>query len=90
MSSPPEPFLMSQTIRLLGRAALSPFRLNKLELALSSVLPGAAIAAEYWHFVSVTRDLNDAEMRRLERLLTYGPKGEAAAERRVMFGSNRN
>ncbi|MDB5903069.1 MAG: phosphoribosylformylglycinamidine synthase, partial [Betaproteobacteria bacterium] len=76
---------MSQLIRLRGRAALSTFRLEKLHLALSPDLPGVRVAAEYWHFAFASRPLDAAEMQRLERLLTYGPKSEAPAERGTLF-----
>ena len=64
---------MPQLIRLLGRSALSAFRLQKLLHAVSDSLPGIRIEAEYWHFVQVARVLSDAEHRQLERILVYGP-----------------
>jgi phosphoribosylformylglycinamidine synthase len=76
---------MSQLIRLRGRAALSSFRLKKLHLALSPGLPDVRVAAEYWHFAYASRALDAAEMQRLERLLTYGPKSEPPAERGTLF-----
>src|SRR5829696_4187399 len=76
---------MSQLITLRGRAALSSFRLQKLNNALSPTLPHARIAAEYWHFATVARALDPAEMKRLERLLTYGPKSSAPDERGTLF-----
>src|SRR4051794_34319994 len=76
---------MQQLIRLRGRAALSPFRLNKLQLALTASIPGARVSAEFWHFVSVTRELHAHELKRLEELLTYGPRGAPAAERGELF-----
>jgi phosphoribosylformylglycinamidine synthase len=71
---------MSQLIRLRGRAALSSFRLKKLHLALAPTLPGFRLAAEYWHFANVTRALDQAELARLERLLTYGPAAPPPSE----------
>src|SRR5688572_21375873 len=71
---------MSQLIRLRGRSALSPFRLAKLLAALEQVLPGARVDAEFWHFTAAQRPLDAGEMARLERLLTYGPKSDAADE----------
>jgi phosphoribosylformylglycinamidine synthase len=76
---------MSQLIRLRGRAALSTFRLEKLHLALSPDLADVRVAAEYWHFAFASRALDAAEMQRLERLLTYGPKSEPPAERGTLF-----
>ena len=76
---------MSQLIRLRGRSALSSFRLNKLHLALSSTLPDVRVVAELWHFASLRRALSEAELHRLERLLTYGPKSDALAERGTLL-----
>jgi phosphoribosylformylglycinamidine synthase len=76
---------MSQLIPLRGRAALSTFRLEKLHLALASDLPDVRVAAEYWHFANASRPLDSVEMQRLERLLTYGPKSQAPAERGTLF-----
>src|SRR5688500_6986100 len=76
---------MSQIIRLRGRAALSSFRLQKLKNALSPTLPRARIAAEFWHFATVTGALDAAETKRLGCLLTYGPKAAAPDERGTLF-----
>ena len=76
---------MSQIIRLRGRAALSPFRLQKLLLAVSQTVPGLSIDSEFWHFASVTRVLTRDELQRLERLLEYGPKRKPAVERGTLF-----
>ena len=76
---------MSQLLRLRGRSALSPFRLQKLLDALAPVAPGLAIAADYWHFVQASRALDPAETARLERLLSYGPRSGAASERGDML-----
>lgn len=76
---------MSQLIRLRGRAALSPFRLDKLHAALSPVFPGARVSAEFWHFVNAKRALVQEEMLRLERLLTYGPATPPAPEAGTLF-----
>ena len=67
---------MSHLLTLRGRLALSPFRVKKLEAALAAAHPGhpvTGIAATFWHFVEVRRELNAAEQAMLERLLTYGP-----------------
>src|SRR5205814_8039389 len=76
---------MSQIIRLRGRAALSPFRLNKLHLALSQLLPGLSVDSEFWHFASASRALSAEELQKLERLLTYGPRRDPAVERGTLF-----
>jgi phosphoribosylformylglycinamidine synthase len=39
------------------------------------------VHAEYWHFVELERALSDAEARRLDRVLAYGPAGAAGATR---------
>ena len=65
---------MSQILRLRGSNALSAFRSSRLLGSLrSSVSRIAAVHAEYWHFVELERALSDAEARRLDRILTYGP-----------------
>jgi phosphoribosylformylglycinamidine synthase len=72
---------MPQLLRLRGRNALSEFRLSKLNQALQPApLKLAGISAEFWHFVSVTRDLSSAENAILERILTYGPASSEASE----------
>ncbi|MGZ5125158.1 MAG: phosphoribosylformylglycinamidine synthase [Burkholderiales bacterium] len=76
---------MPQLIRLRGRAALSSFRLNKLHLAFSDVLPDVRLTAEFWHFARAQRVLARDELQRLERLLTYGPKSELAHERGTLL-----
>jgi phosphoribosylformylglycinamidine synthase len=76
---------MPQLIRLRGRAALSPFRLQKLLAAVPRDSPPITIAAEFWHFVSTTRSLTAEERARLERLLTYGPRTPAVPEQGTLF-----
>src|SRR5438105_8653194 len=76
---------MSQLIRLRGRAALSSFRLNKLHLAFSDVLPDVQLTTEFWHFAHAQRALVRDELQHLERLLTYGPKSEPAEERGTLL-----
>ena len=67
---------MASILQLRGRSALSPFRLQRLQHAVSAH-GTAALAAEYWHFVETARPLSAAEHARLERLLTYGPRQPA-------------
>jgi len=65
---------MSQILKLRGRSALSPFRLDKLKRSLAKVVPSiTAIHAEFWHFAALSRPLTAEERQRLGRLLTYGP-----------------
>jgi phosphoribosylformylglycinamidine synthase len=77
---------MSQIIQLRGRNALSPFRLDKLKQALAKAVPSVnAVHAEYWHFAAVSRPLAGDERRQLERILSYGPAGEAGDQRGDLF-----
>ena len=60
-------------LRLRGGSALSPFRLEKLTVALKTAAPQVShIYAEYWHFCAVERDLRPDESAILAKLLTYG------------------
>jgi len=73
---------MSQTLRLRGRSALSAFRSSRLLGSLRSAVPRVTgVHAEYWHFVELERALSDADARRLDRLLAYGPASLAGAAR---------
>ncbi|MCI3952719.1 MAG: phosphoribosylformylglycinamidine synthase, partial [Burkholderiales bacterium] len=64
---------MSQLIRLRGRSAHSALRLQKLLHQVATAVPGIDFDAEYWHFVTLRRELSRSERERLERVLTYGP-----------------
>jgi phosphoribosylformylglycinamidine synthase len=65
-------------LRLRGSTALSAFRRAKLDTALHALHPSLAVAAsEFWHFVELEREPDDAERALLDRLLRYG---EAAGE----------
>ncbi len=67
-------------LRLAGGAALSGFRLDKLNASLREARPGLAVrATQHWHFVEAERDPSPAERATLERLLTYGPDLPAPA-----------
>src|SRR5512134_2086741 len=73
---------MSQILRLRGGNALSAFRSSRLVSSLrSSVSRVTAAHAEYRHFVELARALSDAEARRLDRILAYGPAEAPAAAR---------
>jgi phosphoribosylformylglycinamidine synthase len=61
-------------LKLPGGAALSVFRLDKLNRLLD--IAGAqrpVVSTRHWHFVEVTRAPDDRESAILGRLLTYGP-----------------
>ncbi|MDB5812167.1 MAG: phosphoribosylformylglycinamidine synthase [Betaproteobacteria bacterium] len=74
-------FTMSRTLSLRGRNALSGFRTRKLTAALQQArLNLSSISAEYWHFVSITRELTGDERAILERILAYGPAAQAIPE----------
>ena len=52
-------------LRIAGGAALSAFRLDKLNARVRAVQPGARVlSARFWHFVEVTRRSNRARRRR--------------------------
>ncbi|MBI4194584.1 MAG: phosphoribosylformylglycinamidine synthase [Betaproteobacteria bacterium] len=76
---------MSQLIRLRGRRALSAFRVHKLLQSAAAVIPGVRFHSEFWHFVKTTRALSEAESRRLERILTYGPVSAGEPARGVLL-----
>ena len=66
-------------LKIAGGAALSAFRLAKLNAGVRAVRPGARVlAARFWHFVEVTRALDPREASTLEALLTYGAPAAAA------------
>lgn len=68
---------MPQIIQIPGSAALSTFRLNKLKTALAGTsLADITITTRYWHFVELSQHLNASEQNVLQKILTYGPKGE--------------
>ncbi|PNH94211.1 phosphoribosylformylglycinamidine synthase [Vibrio diazotrophicus] len=59
---------------LRGSPALSEFRVNKLlETCREQNLPVTGIYAEFMHFADLKVDLDDSEIEKLEKLLTYGP-----------------
>ena len=79
---------MPSLLTLRGRRALSPFRVDKLKSAFAAARSGRSvgdIAATYWHFVELERDLTPAERTTLERILTYGPRDEDVAEHGAFF-----
>jgi phosphoribosylformylglycinamidine synthase len=77
---------MPDLLTLRGRNALSDFRHKKLSQPLQKTVPAvSAIAAEYWHFVSLKARLNAPERDVLERILSYGPASADIAERGDML-----
>ena len=67
---------------LLGAPALSQFRLEKLLLSLKSREPRVvAVSARLIHFVDAFRPLDESQLEVLGKLLTYGPRPHAQAER---------
>ena len=62
-------------LRLRGSAALSPFRLDKILVALKAAAPRIShLYAEFWHFAWSEGDLTPAQQGILQKILTYGPK----------------
>ncbi len=65
-------------LKLAGGAALSGFRLDKLNRSIHAVEAGTSVhSAQFWHFVEVTREPEARERDVLGRLLTYGPPAPA-------------
>ena len=59
---------------LRGASALSEFRLNKLLTTSNELNLGVTnIYAEFVHFADLTAPLNDTDLTKLNKLLTYGP-----------------
>ena len=64
---------MSTILKLRGPAALSAFRLDKLNAQLARVHPSLRVLrAEYWHFVELEHALSPDAIQILHRLLDYG------------------
>jgi phosphoribosylformylglycinamidine synthase len=71
---------MSNLIVVRGSAALSPFRLSRLRTRLAAADPAVTgVQARWVHFVDAARALTAPEQARLESLLRYGPREEAAS-----------
>jgi phosphoribosylformylglycinamidine synthase len=61
-----------------GSNALSSFRAQRLLSALQVLHPAvSSVSARYYHFVDTTTDLSEAELVRLQALLTYGEPAAA-------------
>jgi phosphoribosylformylglycinamidine synthase len=64
-----------------GSAALSDFRLQKLQQTLQEIDPLLVLkTSQYTHFVEVFSALTDAELTILEQLLEYGGKGRTSID----------
>src|SRR3989344_8752567 len=62
-------------LSLRGSAALSPFRLDKILVALKSTAPRIThLYAEFWHFAWSDVDLMRPQKNTLQKILTYGPQ----------------
>ena len=77
---------MLAILKLRGAAALSAFRLEKLNARLAALHPSIRLdAADFWHFVELARALTPAEERVLGRLLESGEPGGDARRARMML-----
>jgi len=64
-------------LSLRGSAALSPFRLDKILVALKSTAPRIThLYAEFWHFAWSDAELTLAQQDTLQKILSYGPELE--------------
>src|SRR5271155_568324 len=65
-----------------GASALSQFRLERLlQALLGADRRVRAVGSHLMHFVDASRPLNESELEVLGKLLTYGPRPHAQAER---------
>jgi phosphoribosylformylglycinamidine synthase len=72
------------TIR--GAAALSEFRIQKLQANLAQSIPAiSGISSEFVHFADLGADLNNEQLQVLEQLLQYGPRQQAASHDGQLF-----
>jgi phosphoribosylformylglycinamidine synthase len=63
-----------QMICLRGSAALSQFRIEKIQKNLSGICPNIQhLYAEFWHFSWVNAELTAQQQDTLKQILTYGP-----------------
>ncbi len=61
---------MADILFLRGAPAISTFRLQGLQQRIQALVPGASIAsADFWHFASLKRALNDSSRQQLSALL---------------------
>ncbi len=67
-----------QMISLRGSAALSPFRIEKIQKSLEAACPNIGhLYAEFWHFSWVEGALSAQHEGTLKQILTYGPSLQA-------------
>ncbi|HQS37815.1 MAG: phosphoribosylformylglycinamidine synthase [Methylophilales bacterium 39-45-7] len=67
-----------QMISLRGSAALSPFRIEKIQSKLDQICPNIGhLYAEFWHFAWVDGTLSAEQKNTLNQILTYGPSMQA-------------
>ena len=67
-----------QMVSLRGSAALSPFRIDKIQKNLDGICPNIGhLYAEFWHFAWVEGVLKDQQKNTLNQILTYGPSLQA-------------
>ncbi len=69
---------MADVLKLRGGAALSSFRLEKIEAALAAQGIQARLYAEFWHFAETGSPLAADESETLARILSYGEPAETA------------
>ena len=73
-------------LRIRGSAALSPFRLDKIMVALKAGAPRIShLYAEFWHFAWAEGELSPAQQEVLAKILTYGPKRAAESPSGELF-----
>ena len=62
-------------LSLRGSAALSPFRIEKIQKKLDEICPNVThVYAEFWRFAWVDGGLSQDQQHTLRQILTYGPK----------------
>ncbi len=73
-----QPNTTPQMLSLRGSAALSPFRIEKIQTKLDQICPNIGhVYAEFWHFAWLNSALSAAQDNTLKQILTYGPKMNA-------------
>ena len=73
-----QPTHTTQMISLRGSAALSPFRIEKIQNKLNEICPNIShVYAEFWHFSWVEDALSSQQESTLSQILTYGPNMQA-------------
>ena len=69
---------MADVLKLRGGAALSSFRLEKIEAALAAQGHQARLYAEFWHFAETSAPPDAATIDTLSRILSYGEPADPA------------